>query len=390
MKIKSVKAVKIKDSNGKDAIEVIINNKYRGSAPAGTSTGKHEVVAYPSKGLSQSINFVNKLNKQLKNTDFETFEDLEELENELLEYDSTSNISKIGGNTIIALEYALLKGMFGRNHVYKGLTKSWKVPMPLGNIIGGGAHAKDSCDVQEFLLLPKAKTFAKAINANRIAHEKVGNILKTKKDQENAWKIKASAEQILDLLTQVCDEVKDQTGVKINLGMDVAANSLYKSRRYYYKKFSRSHNKFSLSAKEQIEWINSLIKRYNLVYVEDPLHEEDFRGFGELNEKAMICGDDLICTNLERLKKAKGKINAVIVKPNQIGSLIETKKLIDYAFKNKITPILSHRAGETLDTTISHLAVAWKIPIVKFGIDGKFREAKLNEIARIERAAIKK
>lgn len=386
MQIKSVKAVKIKDSNGKDAIEIIVNGKFKGSSPSGTSTGKYEVMPYSSKGINFSINFVNELlNKQLKNVKLEVFDDLEVLESGIYDYDSTDNLSILGGNTIIALEYALLKAMFPKG-VFRGLSDNWKIPMPLGNIIGGGRHAKNSCDIQEFLLLPEADSFKEAVNANRLAHETVGRILNTKKDQESAWTLKAGTDQILELLKDVTSQVEDKTGVKINLGIDAAANSLYSKRKYNYKIFSKSRKEFNLSINEQAEWINSLIKRYKLKYVEDAFEENDFNSFGKLNDSALICGDDLVCTSLDRLKKAVGKINAVIVKPNQIGSLIETKKVIDFALKNNITPVISHRAGETLDTTICHLAVAWQVPIVKFGIKGAYREAKLNEIARIERA----
>ena len=386
MQIKSVHAVKVKNSNNQDAIEVIVNGKYKGSSPSGTSTGKYEVNSFSTNGIQYSIDFVNDiLNKQLENVELETFDDLEILEEELWEHDSSQNLSKIGGNTVVALEYALLKGMFAKG-VFKGLSDKWKIPMPLGNVIGGGRHAKNSCDVQEFLLLPKSKTFAEAVYANKLVHTKVGSILKAKQDQESAWICRASTDQILDLLTEAKEDVEKKLGIKIGLGMDVAANSLYSKRKYNYKIFSRSHKDFSLSINEQAEWINSLIKKYKLVYVEDAFEENDFNSFGKLNDSALICGDDLICTNLERLKNAVGKINAVIIKPNQIGSLVETKKVVDFALKNNITPVMSHRAGETLDTTICHLAVAWNIPIVKFGIKGNYREAKLNEIIRIERA----
>ncbi len=384
MQIKSVKAVKIKDSNNKDAIEVIINNKFKGSSPSGTSTGKYEVYPYSSKGINFSINFVNNiLNKQLKNVELATFEDLEILESGLWDYDNSNNLSVIGGNTVIALEYALLKAMFPKG-VFKGLSDKFSIPMPLGNVIGGGKHAKNSCDIQEFLLLPTADSFKEAANANRLAHEITGRILNSKQDQESAWTRKAGTDQILELLKDVTEQVEKKTGVKISLGMDVAASSIYSKRKYHYENFSKSRKEFSLSINEQAEWINSLIKRYKIKYVEDAFEENDFNSFGKLNDSALISGDDLICTNLDRLKRAVGKINAVIVKPNQIGSLIETKKVIDFALKNNITPVFSHRAGETLDTTICHLAVAWQVPIVKFGIKGAYREAKLNEIARIE------
>ncbi|MFH0936190.1 MAG: enolase, partial [Candidatus Woesearchaeota archaeon] len=141
-----------------------------------------------------------------------------------------------------------------------------------------------------------------------------------------------------------------------------------------------------LNKKEQYDFVLNLINKYNLKYVEDPFYEEDFDSFNRLSQEVknvLICGDDLICTNIERLKKAK--INCVIIKPNQIGSLIKTKEIVDYCQENSITTVMSHRSGETMDKTIAHLAVAWEIPFVKFGVYGKERVVKLNELTRIER-----
>jgi enolase len=129
-----------------------------------------------------------------------------------------------------------------------------------------------------------------------------------------------------------------------------------------------------------------LIKEFDLRYVEDPMQEEDFDGFrGYLRFKnLLVCGDDLVCTNMERLKKAVGRINAVIVKPNQVGSIVKAKEVVDFARANDMTPVISHRSGETMDTWLSHLAVGWQIPIIKCGIFGKERVVKLKELKRIQ------
>ena len=142
--------------------------------------------------------------------------------------------------------------------------------------------------------------------------------------------------------------------------------------------------KKALTKKEQINLMNRLVSDYNICYIEDPLHENDFNGFKEIKAN-LVCGDDLICTKIERLKSAVGKINAVIIKPNQIGSLIKTKEIVDFAKENKITTVISHRSRETNDAMISQLAVAWEIPYIKLGIFGRERTAKIKELARIEK-----
>ncbi|MDP3918691.1 MAG: enolase C-terminal domain-like protein, partial [Nanoarchaeota archaeon] len=166
----------------------------------------------------------------------------------------------------------------------------------------------------------------------------------------------------------------------------IAASEFYSNGKYNYKNFSKDQTKKTLTPKEQIALVNSWIKKYKLAYVEDPLHEEDFKGFSQLDKKTLICGDDLLTTNLTRLKKAlrNKSVNSMIIKPNQIGSLIKTKKVVDFAHSQGIKTIISHRSGETLDNTISHLAVAWNIPYIKTGIYGKEREVKLKELLKIE------
>lgn len=378
MKIKKIRAKPIFNSRGEQTIEITVNGKYSASAPSGASVGRHEVMAFPKEGVP--VEFVNKeLSKGLSGFRVEAFEDLEELEKILFNYDSTKNLSRIGGNTIIALEYALLKAMSG-GEIWKFLNpKADRIPMPVGNCVGGGAHFKgSSTDFQEFLVIPKTERFSDAAFANLYVHKRIGEILKaTMKTDEGAWVTDIGNEKVLILLSRLLDETSRKLGIELNLGIDAAASKLLQNNFYIYK--TRRFNRL-----QQVGYINSLIMRFNLFYVEDALDEEDFDGFKEIRSELNV-GDDLICTNLERLQKAQGKINAVIVKPNQIGSLIKTKKLIDYCKANNIIPVMSHRSGETMDTTISHLAVAWGCPFIKCGISGKERAVKINELKYIER-----
>jgi enolase len=372
MLIKELKARVIKNSRDEDAIEVIINKKFRASAPSGASTGAHEVKAF-TKSVKFAVDYLNKFEVHYN---FEEFEDLRE-------FDFLKN--EIGGNPTIALQYAVLNAM-SENKVYNFLNpKAKNLPIPLGNCIGGGAHTKiKASDIQEFLLMPEAKTFSERANLNRNLYEMIGKLSKAKKKtDEGAFIINEKNEEIFEFLADLVYEFREHTGYKMNFGIDFAASQLYKDGKYYYK----NSNEKVLSREKQISKVNEWIKEYNLGYVEDGLEEEDFFGFAKLKKKTLVCGDDLITTNLERLKKAvkMKSVNCMIVKPNQIGSIIETKKVVEFAQKNGIKTVISHRSGETMDAMIAHLAVGWNMPFIKTGIFGKEREAKLKELVRIER-----
>ncbi|RME54655.1 hypothetical protein D6777_03095 [Candidatus Woesearchaeota archaeon] len=379
MKIKSVFARVIPNSRNQPTIEVVVNKKYKAAAPSGASTGATEVKAFPNKGINFAVDFINNYN-DFTGMKFEEF-------NELEVFDEL--IGNIGGNGVIALQFAVLKAM-AENKVWKFLNpKAKKLPTPVGNVIGGGAHTKEKAsDIQEYLLIPKAKTFEEKAFLNSYIHKKIKTVVNAKhKTDEGAWITKLSDIEIFEALNEFLDDDKNTLGERVNLGIDMAASEFYKNNAYEYHNFSKTVKKRKLSRKQQIDFVNSLIDDYNLKYVEDPLDENDFLGFSRINKKTLVCGDDLITTNLDRLKKAIkfNSVNCVIIKPNQIGSVIKTKQVVDYAHKNNVKTIISHRSGETYDATISHLAVAWKIPYLKCGIYGKERRAKIEECIKIEK-----
>jgi enolase len=396
MKIKEAVARKIYNSNGEEAIEVEIRSEKavaKGSCDAGTSTGSHEVNAYPKEGVDFIVDKFNKnISKQIVNLDISDFEDLEEVEKVFEIFDVTKDLKNIGGNIIIATEYAILKAV-SKGEVWKFLNpKAKKVPGILANIVEGGKHIHGrGADFQEFLIVPKTKDISKAIKASvEVYNEAREELKKRDKDFSGNRSMEGGLVpnilnlEILNLLSKVCKKIGKKNRIEIGLGLDIAANDLWNGRRYEYKKFSKSESKKNLSKEEQIEYIRKLIKNYNLTYVEDPLEEEDFEGFRELNKGlGVICGDDLIVTDVERLKNAIRKISAVIIKPNQIGSLIKTKEAVDFAFKNKIMPVISHRSGATNDPIIAHLAVGWGLPLIKTGLMGGGRINRLNELIRI-------
>jgi enolase len=394
--IEDIRCRKVLDSRGNWTVEVDIVTLYgfgRCSAPSGASTGKYEVAAYPQGGIDKALLEIEEtVAPELIGMDSEEQEVIDLI---LKDIDGTENFSNIGGNTAVAISLANAKAAASScgTSLYQHLggNFSTELPFPLGNVIGGGAHANNATDIQEFLVIPVgAETINDAVMANSQVHAAIKKAVADKKDcvtgkgDEGAWALNIDDEKALEILSKAAGEVSDSTGIEIRLGMDVAASELYNKKKYVY---SRSGKK--LSKGEQIDFIVDLIKKYDLYYVEDPLEENDFDGFSEITKKAgatcLICGDDLYVTNENRIKDGikKNATNAVLIKPNQCGTLTDTYKAVKVASDNNLTTVLSHRSGETTDETIAHLAVAFKSSIIKTGTVGGERVAKLDELIRI-------
>lgn len=402
--IKKIVARKILDSRGNPTIEVEVSVEGkavgfgRAAAPSGASTGKHEVMAFPSGGPDASIDMVNKVvASKLVGESPERQDNIDSL---LHEIDGTPNFSKLGGNAAVAVSMAVAKAAASSLGIplykYLGGDGASYLPYPLGNVLGGGAHAgKMAPDIQEFMAVAiGAKRFVDAAFANTKVHKKVRAAIESKdktftggKGDEGAWAPNLDSLQAMEAVAQACKQASDEVGFEVRPSMDLAASSLYDEAKqeYIYEREGRSRD-----PGEQIDFVIDLIKTYKLFFVEDPLHEEDFDGFAELVRKVgkdcLICGDDLFVTNVKRIQKGvKAKAaNAVLIKPNQIGTLSDTLAAITLAKKNSYVPAISHRSGETADDTIAHLAVAWGCPLIKTGAVGGERLAKLNELIRIE------
>lgn len=385
MKIKEVEAKTILNSRGEETIEIQVNGCIT-SAPSGKSIGKYEKPAY-KESLKHDVDFVNNL-KIKTLPEFKEFEDLEKIEKILK--------GKIGANTLYALEASILKSWAAEQdlELWEVLNPTAKIfPRILSNIIGGGVHfpdisIKNKPDFQEFLITCN-KDPSIAVIRNNKATEEAGKILevlmekKPAKNYENAWVAELSNEQVLEVMKNVQENIFEETQIHMDIGIDCASTQFYKNGKYYYK-----NKKVVRSKKEQIKYIVKLAKKYNLFYIEDPLEEDDFKGFAEIRKSTncLIVGDDLTATNLERVKKAieNKSINALIVKPNQTGSLIEVKRIIDLCKKEGIRTIMSHRSGETLDNTIADLAFAWQCEFIKVPVVGEEREVKVKRLIEIE------
>lgn len=396
VKIKSVDAVAILDSRKEKTIQVTISTnvgKFSSSAPQGKSTGKFEVKSY-KKSLEDDIKSLKSISEYFEGEEFEGFEDLKKIE-EILD-------RHVGGNTLLALECAVLKAIAkeSKKEVWQIINSNskdkLKFPRLVGNCIGGGKHSKGlgerelKPDFQEFLLIPNSNEILNSWNVNSSARananvilNNVDSLFKGKTNDENAWQTSFDNKSVLEILNDLKDNVYDEFSLRLDCGLDIAASGFYKRKKYKYE-----NPKFDRDAGEQMEYLSNLIKNFNLLYIEDPFEENDFESFAELLKrfpKSLIVGDDLTVTNSKRLEKAiKIKsINGIIVKPNQCGSLIEVKRVVELARKNNIKIIFSHRSGETNEDILADLAFGFQVDFFKIGIVGKERESKINRLIEI-------
>lgn len=376
------------DSRGRETIEceVFAEEAYGSAiAPSGASTGSEEAVAVDVYRIDE---IEERVSKAL--TGYSIFEQ-RSVDKALREEDGTENFSSIGGNFAITASLAVAKAASDWLGIplfaYLGGVLADELPYPLGNVIGGGAHAEGSTNIQEFLVIPVgAENFFEAQFVNTRVHRalkdefKKRNIFAAKGD-EGAWAAKISDEEAFEILSSAISRVEDETGVKVRIGVDIAATELWNGEFYVY-------GEKKLSPDEQVSFIAELVDRYELLYVEDPLHENDFEGFAELTRSVdcMVCGDDLFVTNIKRIQKGIEirAANTVLIKPNQIGTLSDTIDAVKLTKKEGWDVVVSHRSGETEDDSIAHLSVAFNATLIKTGVVGGERTAKLNELIRIE------
>jgi len=398
--IEDVFARKVFNSRGEATIEVEVVTMAgfgRASAPAGASRGRAEVVPYPKGGVEEATKKVESLiAPELVGMEADEQEEIDLL---LHKIDGTEHFENLGGNTVYAVSLAIAEAAAASYDAplfqHLGGHFADELPHPLGNVLGGGKHAiGKATDIQEFLVLPiKARSFTDAALANVLVHERVGSLLRKMdktftggRGDEGGWAPNIGNDDALNAVVKACEEVSNEYGYVCKVGLDVAASTLWKTKErcYLYPR-----DKVKRTSGEQLDFVLDLIKKYDLVYVEDPFHEEDFKNFAELTKKAkecLICGDDLFVTNSKRLARGTkmSAANAVIIKVNQVGTLTDALEAIRMAKKARYIPIVSHRSGETTDAHIAHLAVASHCPIIKTGVIGGSRVAKINELLRIE------
>jgi len=399
-RIQRIRLREVLDSRGNPTVEADVLTESggfgRAAAPSGASTGEHEAIELPPADAIAAAreNAVPRL------VDTAFAGDQREVDRLLRRADGTDDFSSIGANSAVAISMAAAKAaadVLGAP-LYQHLGGAFRgenFPVPLGNVVGGGEHAADATDIQEFLAAPiGAPSVREAVFANARVHEAVAEILDERgipaaKGDEGAWAPAIDDAEAFEVVDEAVETVSEEVGFEIRFGLDVAAAELYDAEDDVYR-----YGDVERTPAEQADYVADLAEEYGLAYVEDPLDENDFEGFADLTDRVgdrtLICGDDLFVTNVERLERgiADGAANSILVKPNQIGTLSDAFDAVETATEAGYDAVISHRSGETEDATIAHLAVATDAPFIKTGTVGGERTAKLNELIRIEDNAL--
>lgn len=408
--ITSVTGRQILDSRGNPTVEVEVmtENGFLGRAavPSGASTGAHEAVElrdgnekiYNGKSVLKAVKNVNtKIADTLFGWDSA---DQAGIDKRMIDLDGTPNKGKLGANAILAVSLAVAKAAALEANLplyrYVGGTNAKILPIPMMNILNGGVHADNKIDFQEFMIMPiGAESFSEALRWGVTVFHQLKSVLKKKGYSTNvgdeggfAPELKSNEEAIETILTAI-EQAGFKAKTQIAIAMDPASSEMFDAKKKVYHFFKSDGRK--LSSSKMVEFWESWIKKYPIVSLEDGMAEDDWKGWKQLTEtigsKVQLVGDDLFVTNVERLKKGiDNKIaNGLLVKVNQIGTLTETINAVSLAQRNGYNTIMSHRSGETEDTTIADLAVALNCGQIKTGSASRTdRIAKYNQLLRIE------
>ena len=403
-----IAAREILDSRGNPTIEVGVacddGSFGRAAVPSGASTGQFEAVElrdgdqsrYLGKGVQQAVEIVNATIAPAI-CDMEVFDQVE-LDTIMIEMDGTTNKAKLGANAILGVSLAVAKAAADASGLplyrYVGGTSANVLPVPMMNILNGGQHADSNVDFQEFMVLPiGAPSFSEALRWGAEIFHALKSVLKSKGlgtgygDEGGFAPNLASQELAFDYILEAVDKAGYKAGSQVWLGIDAAATEFFDSGKYKYK----AGDVRERSIDQQVDYLVSLCNQYPIISIEDGLSEEDWEGWAAVTEalgdRIQLVGDDLFVTNVERLSRgiASHTANSILIKVNQIGSLTETLAAVDMAKRAGYTSVMSHRSGETEDTTIAQLAVATCCGQIKTGAPNRTdRVAKYNELLRIE------
>ena len=398
-KITSIEGRILYNSRGSKTIEVDVQSdgKFLGRvcAPSGASVGKYEAVSFPNNNPEESLRIL-KTNSQkfvgLESSDLKGIQDI------LKSLDNSTNYSIIGGAFAFAITIASMESAAksADEPLFKTLSSesSFKFPFPIGNILGGGAHAGPGTpDIQEILICAiGSKTIEDAIETNLSVHKELRRVLEKEdpnftngRGDEGGWAPKLENQKALEVSAKACENLGFTLGKEVSLGVDFASSTQWDEQK---EKYVYNRARFENSTGEQVDFAADIIKKFKLIYAEDAVHEEAFEDMAELTAKfpnVLVTGDDLTVTNAGILKKAidAKSCNAAILKVNQAGSLFDALEFADKATQNNIKLITSHRSGESTDSQISHIGLATKSKMLKVGVVGGERVAKLNELLRL-------
>ncbi|MBW4062146.1 phosphopyruvate hydratase [Candidatus Saccharibacteria bacterium] len=411
MKITAIAARQILDSRGNPTIEADVtleNGAFgRAAVPSGASTGSHEAVelrdgeaAFGGKGVLKAVTFVNtEIARALVGTDAAAQSQIDQL---MIKLDGTPNKGRLGANAILAVSLAVAKAAAATNHepLWKYVAslsaspREPRLPLPMMNIINGGKHAAGSTDIQEFMIMPLgAPSFSEALRMGTEVFHALGKVLSshgygTTVGDEGGYAptVQHGNAEALELISEAVAKAGYTLGTDVGLALDVAASELFTDGHYHLKAEGKT-----FTADELVAFYSDLVAKYPIVSIEDGLDENDWAGWAKLTaalgDKIQLVGDDLLVTNTEFLTRGiKEKVaNAILIKPNQIGTLTETIEAVHMAQAAGWNAVVSHRSGETEDVTIADLAVGLATGQIKTGsLSRTDRVAKYNELLRIE------
>ena len=407
-KIKSVYAREVLDSRGNPTVEVEVTTECGafGSAivPSGASTGVHEAVElrdgdknrYLGKGTQKAVDNVNNVIAEAVIGTEVTNQ--REIDYKMIELDGTPNKGKLGANAILGVSLAVAKAAAASLGLplyrYIGGANGYVLPTPMMNIINGGAHADNNVDFQEFMIMPvNAPSFKEAIRMGAEVFHALKSVLNSKGlntavgDEGGFAPNLASNEDAIKTIIEAIEKAGYKPGEDVKLAMDVASSEFYQDGKYVLP----GENNKSFTSKELVDFYAELCEKYPIISIEDGLDQDDWEGWDYLTEKlggkVQLVGDDFFVTNTKRLQQGidRGVANSILIKVNQIGTLTETLEAIEMAQKANYTAVISHRSGETEDTTIADIAVATNAGQIKTGSASRTdRIAKYNQLIRIE------
>jgi len=405
--IEAVYAREILDSRGNPTLEVDVllddGTKGRAAVPSGASTGVHEAVElrdgdkkrYMGKGVNKAIDNVNDIIAEaLIGLDPVRQVEIDEM---LIRLDGTANKGKLGANAILGVSMAVAKAaaesLDMSLYQYLGGINAKEMPVPMMNILNGGAHADNNVDIQEFMAMPVgAKTFSEALRMNVEIYHSLKAVLHAKGlstavgDEGGFAPNLKSNEEAIQVIVEAIENAGYKPGEQVMIALDTAASEIYKAGKYHL-----AGEGVSKTFTQMVAWYEELCKKYPIISIEDGLAEDDWKGWKllteKLGDKIQLVGDDLFVTNVERLEKGikSGVANSILIKVNQIGTLTEAFAAIEMAKRAGYTCVISHRSGETEDTTLADIAVAVNAGQIKTGAPARSeRVAKYNQLLRIE------
>ena len=397
--ISSVKGRIVFNSRGSKSIEidVISDNKFlsRACAPSGASVGSHEVPSFIDNDAELTLRTFNSNGSKFIGVESSNPKTITEI---LRSIDNSDNFSNIGGSVAYGLSIAAAASasLALNMPLFEMLNPKgpFRFPYPLGNVIGGGSHAGPGTpDIQEVLVCPiGARNIMEALEMNfnihkevRVLLEKIDNRFTYGRGDEGAWAPNLNNVQAVAVVADAIENSGLRLGKEVGLGIDFASSSLWDTKNKYY---NYARQGLVRNTEEQIDFIEDLIKKYHLIYAEDPVHEDDFESMAritERNKNCLVTGDDMLVTNAQRVSEAvkHGACSGAILKVNQAGTLSDALDFAESCAKNNIKIITSHRSGESIDSHIAHIALATSSIMIKTGVVGGERVSKLNELLRL-------